>query len=89
MLNNGKRYCLQADGVGNGVMLGNDCGGPSSNWYQISASKRQLSLKLANGTSVCVDIVPSYNIVTNTCQCLIGDNQARVELGNFREGAKT
>nr|DAD30751.1 TPA_asm: hypothetical protein HUJ06_009602 [Nelumbo nucifera] len=73
MLNNGMRYCLQADGVGNGVMLGNACSGPGSNWYQISASKLHLSSKLANGTSVCLDIDPSYNIVTNTCQCLTGD----------------
>ncbi|WJZ80693.1 hypothetical protein VitviT2T_000592 [Vitis vinifera] len=68
-------FCLQADGPGNPGKLGIICTEPGSKWESISDSKMHLSTKLGDGTTVCLDIDSSNNIVTNACKCLSGDNK--------------
>uniref|UniRef100_A0A5B7C8W2 Putative Cellulase protein n=1 Tax=Davidia involucrata TaxID=16924 RepID=A0A5B7C8W2_DAVIN len=71
----GTYFCLLADELENPAKLGISCTDSNSKWEAISDSKMHLSSKLANGSSVCLDVDPSSNdIVTNTCKCLDRDN---------------
>nr|DAD19748.1 TPA_asm: hypothetical protein HUJ06_021211 [Nelumbo nucifera] len=48
--------CLQADELGEIAKLGIICSDSSSRWDVILDSKMHISSKLANGSTVCIDI---------------------------------
>ncbi|GLT86554.1 hypothetical protein SLE2022_046880 [Rubroshorea leprosula] len=50
------------------------CSDSSSKWEMISDSEIQLSSKLSNGTSVCLDVDSNNRVIINTCKCLSKDN---------------
>ncbi|KAF5194225.1 Glycosyl hydrolase 5 family protein [Thalictrum thalictroides] len=62
--------CLQADGLGKPAKLGLICSNDNSKWETISDSKMHLSSKISNGTTVCLDVDSSNNVITNSCSCL-------------------
>ncbi|XP_010248706.1 PREDICTED: uncharacterized protein LOC104591538 isoform X2 [Nelumbo nucifera] len=68
----GTYFCLQADGVGKPAKLGIICNDPGSKWDLISDTKMHLSSKLADGSSVCLDVDSSNSIITNPCKCSSG-----------------
>ncbi|RVW50644.1 Thylakoid lumenal protein TL20.3, chloroplastic [Vitis vinifera] len=70
----GTYLCLQAVGLGKPAKLSVICSNPGSNWESISDSKMYLSTKLGNGTTVCLDVDSSDDIVTNSCKCLSRDD---------------
>lgn len=65
----GKNLCLQADQVGKPVKLGNVC----SKWDMISDSKMHLSSKVADNSTLCLDVDSNNVVVTNACKCLNTD----------------
>ncbi|KAI3930034.1 hypothetical protein MKW98_029080 [Papaver atlanticum] len=70
-----KGFCLQADGIGKPVKLGNICTDTNSQWETISESKMHLQSKITdkNNTAVCLDVDTNNTIVTNSCKCLSRD----------------
>ncbi|PON74655.1 1,4-alpha-glucan-branching enzyme [Trema orientale] len=70
----GTYFCLQAVAVGKAARLSIKCTESDSKWETISDSKLQLSAKISNGDSVCLDIDSANNVITNTCKCLSRDN---------------
>ncbi|CBI20316.3 unnamed protein product, partial [Vitis vinifera] len=70
----GTYFCLQAVGLGKPAKLSIICTQPGSNWEIISDSKMYLSTKLGDGTTVCLDVDSSSNIVTDACKCLGRDD---------------
>ncbi|KAL6349505.1 hypothetical protein AAG906_034162 [Vitis piasezkii] len=70
----GTYLCLQAVGLGKPAKLSVICSNPGSNWEIISDSKMYLSTKLGDGTTVCLDVDSSDDIVTNSCKCLSRDD---------------
>ena len=71
----GTYFCLQADESGTLAKLGIICNESNSKWEMMADSKMQLSSKLRNGTSICLDVDSNNNIVTNSCKCLNNDTQ--------------
>ncbi|KAF8399806.1 hypothetical protein HHK36_015677 [Tetracentron sinense] len=69
----GTYYCLQADGLGKPAKLTIICTQPGTKWEMISDSKMHLSTKLADDSTVCLDIDSSNTIITNPCKCLSRD----------------
>ncbi|PON42299.1 1,4-alpha-glucan-branching enzyme [Parasponia andersonii] len=70
----GTYFCLQAVAVGKAARLSIKCTESDSNWETISDSKLQLSAKVSNGDSVCLDIDSANNVITNICKCVSRDN---------------
>ncbi|KAJ8758914.1 hypothetical protein K2173_002693 [Erythroxylum novogranatense] len=70
----GTYFCLQADELGKPAELGFICTDSNSKWEAISDSKMHLASKLADGTTVCLDVDSNYTIVTNSCKCLSKDS---------------
>ncbi|CAL0327975.1 unnamed protein product [Lupinus luteus] len=70
----GTYFCLQADGEGNQAKLGTTCSNLNTKWELFSDSKLQLSSKISNNSSVCLDIDSNNIIVTNACKCISIDN---------------
>ncbi|KAJ0969100.1 hypothetical protein J5N97_021977 [Dioscorea zingiberensis] len=66
----GTYYCLQATASGNPAKLGIICTAPDCSWEVTSNSKPQISKKLADGSSLCLDVDSSNVLVTNPCLCL-------------------
>ncbi|KAE8692593.1 putative Nucleoporin GLE1 [Hibiscus syriacus] len=80
----GANLCLQADAFGTMAELGITCGGSNSKWEMISDSMMHLSLKLENGTLVCLDVDSNGNIIMNGCKCLNRDSRCDPESQWFK-----
>ncbi|KAJ0989453.1 hypothetical protein J5N97_007809 [Dioscorea zingiberensis] len=80
--------CIEAYGDGLPAKLGIICGGPSSKWSMISASKMQLSSQLSSDNStnsLCLDVgSDGQSLVTNQCKCLDGSPQCDPESQWFK-----
>ncbi|KAG7980014.1 hypothetical protein I3843_05G159000 [Carya illinoinensis] len=80
----GTRYCLQAEGLDDPAALGIICTVLGSKWEVISDSQMHLSTKVGNGTTVCLDVDSSNNVVTTTCKCISRDNMCDPESQWFK-----
>ncbi|KAL5998251.1 hypothetical protein ACLOJK_009189 [Asimina triloba] len=73
----GSNLSLQAVGAGQPVELatlgGNGTDAAAVTWEPTSASKMHLSTKMADGTTLCLDVDSANALVTNPCKCLSGD----------------
>ncbi|KAL5718019.1 cellulase [Ranunculus cassubicifolius] len=70
----GTYFCLKAVGLGKPAKLSGICSDNDSKWEAISDSKMHLSSHLLDGTTVCLDVDSSNNIITNECSCLSVDH---------------
>ncbi|KAL5730208.1 cellulase [Ranunculus cassubicifolius] len=65
----GTYFCLKAVGLGKPAILTIHCTDSDTKWEVISDSKTYLSSNLPDGTTVCLDVDSSNNIITNKCAC--------------------
>ncbi|KAL5717811.1 cellulase [Ranunculus cassubicifolius] len=65
----GTYYCMKAVGLGKPAILTIICTDSDTKWEVISDSKTYLSSNLLDGTTVCLDVDSSNNIITNKCAC--------------------
>ncbi|KAK7306176.1 hypothetical protein VNO77_44102 [Canavalia gladiata] len=71
----GTPLCLQAEGEGKVVKVGNKCSDQNGKWEIISDSKMHISTKVNNGSDLCLDVDANNIILTNPCKCLNQDNK--------------
>ncbi|KAK9108309.1 hypothetical protein Syun_024320 [Stephania yunnanensis] len=74
--------CVQAQGPGEPVTLSKVCSSSSASWEIVSMSRMQLSSRLADSTSVCLDVGANAAIVAKPCECPNDDDDHTCDPAN-------